>query len=110
MVKLELPSSFLSNAERYAERFKALSDPTRLKILCLLGMNEELCVCKLNEALGGPQSGISYHLRILAEAGLVTRRDAGTWSYYRLNRKAIGELLSCECCSALTSTDIPASS
>jgi len=88
-------------AHDYLRQFKALADPTRLRILFLLKHGGELCVCELTEALKIPQSGVSYHLGVLERAGLIEKRDEGTWSYCRLNEVAVNRLLSPQCCSAL---------
>jgi ArsR family transcriptional regulator len=65
------------------EIFKGLSDPTRLKIMILLGVGE-LCVCDIVETLGIPQSTISRHFSILKKYGLVKDRRAGKWVYYTM--------------------------
>jgi len=75
-----------------AARLKALADPTRIGIVNRLAGCEECCVCDLTEAFGLSQPTISHHLRILREAGLVETERRGTWSWYRLNRDAVGEL------------------
>lgn len=64
--------------------FKALSDETRLRILKLLE-NGELCVCHIVAAVDMSQSKISFHLKILRDAGLVKDRREGKWMHYRLN-------------------------
>src|SRR5476649_536318 len=77
--------------------FRAVSDPTRLRILNLL-QGGELCVCHLVDVLGVPQPTASRHLAYLRRAGLVLARKAGLWSYYRLTpaRNAFHEkLLGC---------------
>jgi ArsR family transcriptional regulator len=70
--------------------FHALSDPTRLRILSLLERNER-CVCELTDALGAAQSRLSFHLKILKEAGLLVDRKEGRWVYYRLDPEALEE-------------------
>lgn len=65
--------------------FQALSDPTRLRIVALLGAEGELCVCELTHALDLSQPMISRHLGNLRDAGLVSDRRAGKWIYYRLH-------------------------
>jgi ArsR family transcriptional regulator len=65
--------------------FKALSDPTRLRILALLAAEGELCVCDLTRALALSQPMISRHLASLREAGIVSDRRAGVWVHYRLH-------------------------
>lgn len=69
--------------EKIAETLKALSDPTRLRIVSLL-RHGELCVCDLTEALQTPQSKVSRHLAFLKNAGWVKARRSGKWVYYQL--------------------------
>jgi len=64
--------------------FKALSDPTRLRLAVLLAIKGETCVCKLAAALGERDYNVSRHLGILRAAGLVETRREGLWMYYRL--------------------------
>lgn len=71
--------------------FHALSEPIRLAVLTLL-QQEELCVCDLCTRLQISQSKLSFHLRILKDAGLVLTRQSGRWIYYRLNVPAFAEL------------------
>ncbi|AMW05766.1 ArsR/SmtB family transcription factor [Gemmatimonas phototrophica] len=75
---------------RAAELFHALSDETRLGILALLRDGEQ-CVCDLQSALQAAQSRLSFHLRVLKDAGLVSDRKEGRWSYYTLEAEALGE-------------------
>lgn len=65
------------------EVFRALSDPTRLRILNLL-KGGELCVCDLVDILEMPQPTVSRHLAYLRKTGLVLTRKEGHWNYYRL--------------------------
>ena len=67
-----------------ATGFRALGDTTRMRILALLARGE-LCVCDLTAAIDIPQPLLSHHLRILREAGFITARKDGRWSYYALN-------------------------
>jgi len=90
-----------SMVETYADIFKALANPSRLRIISLLAQSEELCVCELEAALGHKQPLASYHLAVLEDAGLITHRDEGTWSYYKLNEARLRELLSPQCCGSL---------
>ena len=76
---------------RSAELFHALSDQTRLSILQRLRFGER-CVCDLTDALDAAQSRLSFHLRVLKEAGLVTDRREGRWMYYTLNPDALTEI------------------
>ncbi len=64
--------------------FKALSHETRLRIVKLLA-NGELCVCHIVAAVDMSQSRISFHLKILKDAGIVKDRREGKWMHYRLN-------------------------
>ncbi len=66
--------------------FKALADDTRLRVLKLLGRGE-LCVCEIAAALGMEQPRLSFHLRILKEAGLVQVRRQERWILYRLSEE-----------------------
>jgi ArsR family transcriptional regulator len=75
---------------RAAHLFHALSDETRLGILEMLRHGER-CVCDLQADLDAAQSRLSFHLKVLKEAGLVTDRKEGRWSYYTLVPEALGE-------------------
>jgi ArsR family transcriptional regulator len=76
---------------RAAELFHALSDDTRLAILEMLRGGER-CVCELQDELDAAQSRLSFHLRVLKDAGLVTDRREGRWSYYSIAPEALGEV------------------
>jgi ArsR family transcriptional regulator len=76
---------------RTAQLFHALSDPTRLEIIECLASGER-CVCELTDDLDAAQSRLSFHLRTLKDAALVTDRREGRWVYYTLNREALEEL------------------
>jgi len=75
---------------RTAALFHALSDQARVELVAVL-LGGEQCVCELMEVVGAAQSRLSYHLKVLKEAGLVSDRREGRWSYYTLNRDAIVE-------------------
>ena len=62
---------------------KAFCDETRLRVLEMLRGGEK-CACKLLENLECGQSGLSYHMKILVESGIVTSRQEGKWTYYRI--------------------------
>jgi len=72
---------------RAARLFHALSDETRLEIVRLLSHGER-CVCELQDVLDAAQSRLSFHLKTLKDAGLVSDRREGRWVYYTLNRDA----------------------
>lgn len=66
--------------------YNALSDEIRLKMVKLLSDNAELCVCQFQEVFDMPQPNLSFHLRILREAELVSVEKRGKWAYYSLNK------------------------
>lgn len=70
--------------QQNARVFKALCDPKRLAILEQLRSGEK-CACVLQEPLDLTQSGLSYHMKILCGSGLVTSRQEGKWTHYRLS-------------------------
>jgi ArsR family transcriptional regulator, arsenate/arsenite/antimonite-responsive transcriptional repressor len=70
---------------------KALADPIRLQVIEALGGGER-CVCELTEELGLAQSKLSFHLKVLKEAGLLADRQSGRWIYYRLQPEALEQL------------------
>jgi ArsR family transcriptional regulator len=72
-------------------QFRALSDETRLRIVDLLRGGER-CVCELTAALDVGQSLLSFHLKTLKDAGLVTDRREGRWAYYTLEPEAFAQL------------------
>ncbi|CAH0147219.1 MULTISPECIES: metalloregulator ArsR/SmtB family transcription factor [unclassified Microbacterium] len=76
----------VENATRLSGAIKALADPARLRLLSMVAAHAdaEACVCDLTEPLGLQQSTVSHHLRILVDAGYLTREKRGTWAYYRL--------------------------
>ncbi len=75
---------------RAAQLFHALSDETRLAALEML-RDGERCVCDLQDELDAAQSRLSFHLKVLREANLVSDRKEGRWSYYRINADALAE-------------------
>lgn len=81
-------------AEVLARTFKALSDPTRVRLVSMIAAAEghEACVCDLTDPIGLSQPTVSHHLKILVEAGIVTRSKRGTWAYYSLVPGALDRL------------------
>jgi ArsR family transcriptional regulator len=75
-----------AGAQELALLFKAVADPVRLRLLSLIACHEggESCVCDLTAAFDMTAPSISYHLRILREAGLISAERRGTWVYYRV--------------------------
>jgi ArsR family transcriptional regulator, arsenate/arsenite/antimonite-responsive transcriptional repressor len=76
---------------RATRLFRALSDETRLRILDTLRGGDR-CVCDLAAVVGAQQPRLSFHLRVLREAGLVQDRREGRWIYYGLRPEALGEV------------------
>jgi ArsR family transcriptional regulator len=73
-----------SSYDKDAKVFKALCDPRRLAILERLRSGEK-CVCMLQEDMDIGQSGLSYHMKILCDSGIVESRQEGKWTHYRLS-------------------------
>ena len=86
-----MTTATLPDTRRAARRFHALSDETRLEIVRLLSHGEK-CVCELQRVLDAAQSRLSFHLKTLKDAGVVSDRRQGRWVYYALNRDALEEL------------------
>ena len=65
---------------------KALADPVRLRLVSMIAAHDggEACVCDLTEPLGLAQPTVSHHLKVLVDAGFLTRSKRGTWAYYAL--------------------------
>src|SRR5437879_310516 len=79
-------------AEEYASWFKALADPTRVRILNLLARNDEpICVCDIVDQFPLGQPTISHHLKILRDTCFVHAERRGTFMYYSVNRKCLSE-------------------
>lgn len=76
---------------RLARVFHALSDETRLRIVTKL-LAEEQCVCNLTEMLDAAQSRLSFHLKTLKDAGLVTDRREGRWIHYSIAAGSVREI------------------
>ena len=75
-----------TQAEDLARTIKALADPTRLRLLSIVAASagEEACVCDLTEPVGLSQPTVSHHLRILTDAGFLSRSKRGTWAFFKL--------------------------
>jgi ArsR family transcriptional regulator len=82
----------MDSLERQVKVFKALGDPTRLRILKMLARCEK-CVCEIIPATGKSQPTTSAHLKILHEAGLLKSRKEGLSVYYRLADSPLKSLL-----------------
>ena len=87
-----LASSTLSEDEAQATAavFRALADPTRVRIVNLLATSERsVCVCDLVPVLGLAQPTVSHHLKKLVTAGLLEREQRGTWAHFTLDPTAL---------------------
>ncbi len=81
-------------AAELASVLKAVADPARLQLLSLIQAHDggEACVCDLTEPIGLSQPTVSHHLKVLYDAGLVTREKRGAWAYYRAVPARLAEL------------------
>ncbi len=86
-----MSTTTLPDLDTLSARLKALSDPHRLRILDRLRGGEH-CVCELMDVLDAGQSLLSFHLKTLKDAGLVTDRREGRWTHYALNAEALRHL------------------
>jgi ArsR family transcriptional regulator len=99
-----------AGVERLVALGRALSDPIRVRMLSMMadgrgccdlsgsevpaGEGQEgICVCEFEGQFGMGQSKVSYHMRKLKEAGLVSEEKRGRWSFYSLDSEAAGDLL-----------------
>ena len=75
-----------AKAEALADMLRAIAEPARLQLISLIQATRdgEACVCDLTAPLGLSQPTVSHHLKVLRDAGLVTRSRRGSWAYYRL--------------------------
>lgn len=81
------------DASATAALFKALADPTRVRIVNLLANSDEpVCVCDLNANFELSQPTMSHHLKRLVSAGLLSREQRGTWAYFSINDRALERL------------------
>ncbi len=88
----------------HAKVFKALCDENRLKILSLL-RSRRLCACDLLDQVEVSQSGLSYHMKILVDSGIVESQQRGKWTYYNISEE--GSLQAIELVSLLTTVEEP---
>lgn len=81
-------------AEQLARLLKAIAEPTRLRLLSLVAAHQgqEACVCDLTDPVGLSQPTVSHHLKVLVDAGLLTRDKRGVWAYYRLVPERLTEV------------------
>jgi ArsR family transcriptional regulator len=83
-----------SQADSLARSLKAIADPARLRLISIIAASDgqEACVCDLTEPLNIGQPTVSHHLKVLTDAGFVTRSKRGTWAYYKLVPEALDSL------------------
>ena len=79
-----------ADSTRAAAVFHALSDPIRIDVVQML-RDGERCVCELMEELDMAQSRLSWHLKTLTDAGIITARREGRWNFYTLVPEALAE-------------------
>lgn len=83
----------VDEAAQLAERFKAIADPVRLRMLGALAVAPEgICVCDFVDLVDRRQPTVSHHLKVLHEAGLVAREQRGRWAWYSLVDASVAEL------------------
>ena len=85
-----MPSTTVPDTARAAALFHALSDEIRVEVVVLL-LGGERCVCDLMDELEMAQSRLSWHLKTLTDAGIISGRREGRWVYYSLNPNSINE-------------------
>jgi ArsR family transcriptional regulator len=86
-----MPTGTRLDPVRAARLFHALSDPTRLRLLQILRRGER-CVCDLQVSAEAAQSRVSFHLKVLKEAGLILDRRDGRWVHYRIATEALADV------------------
>lgn len=81
-------------AQRLARVFRALGEPTRVRLLSLIAAHpeREACICDLIEPVGLSQPTVSHHMKQLVDAGLVVREQRGRWAYYRVVEETLTAL------------------
>ena len=87
------PTISLAEAEATAALFKALADPTRVRLINMLANSPEpVCVCDMNAHFDLGQPTLSHHLKKLVTAGLLKREQRGTWAYFSLEKDSLQRL------------------
>ncbi|MBA3470761.1 MAG: helix-turn-helix transcriptional regulator [Herpetosiphonaceae bacterium] len=77
-------------ADSISNDFQIFAHPVRVQILTALAASaDSVCVCDLETAVAVKQPTVSYHLKLLRDAGLVSYERQGPWAYYTLNREAV---------------------
>ena len=86
------PPLALPDAERLADQLKALADPMRLQLLSLVMASGTACICDLTDPVGLTQPTVSHHMKVLVEAGLLTREKRGRWVHYSVVPEAFARI------------------
>lgn len=86
-----IPTARSLSPDQAQQLLRALAEPIRLQVVQALAGGER-CVCELTAELQLAQSKLSFHLRVLREAGLIQARQEGRWIYYRLEPSALSAL------------------
>jgi ArsR family transcriptional regulator len=90
---LDAPTLSEQDAAATASLFRALADPTRVKIVNLLvNADQPVCPCELEPTLRLSQPTVSHHLKKLTDAGLLDREQRGRWAYFSINTEAMAQL------------------
>jgi ArsR family transcriptional regulator len=84
----------VDEATALAAQLKAVADPVRLRLISLVAAHSdgEVCVCDLTDTVGLAQPTVSHHLKVLVDAGILTREQRGRWAYYRLVARRLADL------------------
>jgi ArsR family transcriptional regulator len=80
------------DAENLARILKAVAEPARLQLLALIRSAGERCACDLTEPVGLSQPTVSHHLKVLTDAGLISREQRGQWAWFRAEEDRIRDL------------------
>lgn len=88
-------SNYCKNNKKEIENtinfLKTISEENRLKILCILNKEKEVCVCHILEQLNLPQNLVSHHLKVLKDFKLINAKKEGRWIHYSINKKEINK-------------------
>lgn len=97
------------DAAALALKFKALADPTRVRLLSIIAAQPtaEACVCDLTDPVGLSQPTVSHHMKQLVDASLVTRQQRGKWAYYALVPETLSILSTVLDPQALLTASVP---
>lgn len=79
-------------AEELAHLLKAVAHPVRLQLLSIIRSSDEVCACDLYAPVGLTQPTVSHHLKLLTDAGLLTRTQRGTWAWFQVNEDRMGDI------------------